>query len=275
MFAFIDLNVLAAANLLGIVLTRLGFLDQGRASVERAVARSRKVGNPYDRAQALCFATEVHLLQRDASAALEVADEAAALARENGFHSFLAVSQIYQHALRDGPPEDIRRLIDDRKRFGEHWNDSGFLAILAEQHLLRGAFEAASRCLDDALVRVRAGESYHEAEIYRLQGEVFFARASKGKPSMARNQRPRGRVPRPADVSQAEACFRRSIDIARSQQAKLLELRGAVSLGRLLESRRETRAARQIVGETLDWFREGLHATDLRDARTLLEQLAK
>jgi predicted ATPase len=74
--------------------------------------------------------------------------------------------------------------------------------------------------------------------------------------------------------AEAEACFRTAIEVARGQQAKSLELRAAVSLGRLWRDEGKRTQARRLVAEVHDWFTEGFDAPDLRDARSLLEELA-
>ena len=69
--------------------------------------------------------------------------------------------------------------------------------------------------LADALAEVnRTGERWTEAELYRLTGELLRRQSF-------------------VDVRQAEAYFQQSLDVARHQPAKPIELRGAMSLSRL------------------------------------------
>ena len=70
----------------------------------------------------------------------------------------------------------------------------------------------------------------------------------------------------PANEIEAETCFRRAIDIARSQSAKSLELRAAISLARLLDRQGKTDLARSLVRETRGWFTEGFESADIRTA---------
>jgi len=48
---------------------------------------------------------------------------------------------------------------------------------------------------------------------------------------------------------EAEACFLKAIDVARRQQAKSLELKAALSLGRLWLRQGKTGQARQLLEE--------------------------
>ena len=67
---------------------------------------------------------------------------------------------------------------------------------------------------------------------------------------------------------EAEACFDRALQVARTQGARLSELRVAMALGRLRHD--ETRA---MLSEIYNWFSEGLNTADLKDAKTLLDEL--
>ena len=73
--------------------------------------------------------------------------------------------------------------------------------------------------------------------------------------------------------TEAAACFHQARAIARQQQAKLLELRATVSLGRLWHQQGQHDAARRMLTEVYGWFTEGFDTVDLQEAKTLLEEL--
>jgi predicted ATPase len=75
------------------------------------------------------------------------------------------------------------------------------------------------------------------------------------------------------DAAEAERCLRTAIDIARQQSARLFELRATVSLARLLKQQGKTEEARKMLVEVYAWFTEGFETADLKDAKTLLEEL--
>ena len=103
-------------------------------------------------------------------------------------------------------------------------------------------------------------ERYYEAEIYRLRGELTLQRGSKFQVQ---------------DVQQeAETCFSQALEVARNQQAKSWELRAAMSLARLRQSQGKTTEARDLLAPVYSWFTEGFDTADLKDAKTLLEQLS-
>jgi predicted ATPase len=62
--------------------------------------------------------------------------------------------------------------------------------------------------------------------------------------------------------------------VARRQQAKSLELRAAMSLGRLWQQQGKRTDAYDLVAPIYRWFAEGFDTADLQDARALLQELA-
>ena len=61
---------------------------------------------------------------------------------------------------------------------------------------------------------------------------------------------------------EAEACFRKAIDIARQQQAKSWELRAATSLARLWQEQGKIEEARELLAPVYNWFAEGFETAD-------------
>ena len=126
---------------------------------------------------------------------------------------------------------------------------------------------AKTNCLDEAFAAVNeglalarsTGEMYFEAELHRIKGELFFARASNEMASPF--------------VAEAEACFTEALNIARAQQARSWELRVATNLGRIYRRQGRDGAARHIVSQAYAWFTEGYETADLRAARALLFEL--
>jgi predicted ATPase len=65
----------------------------------------------------------------------------------------------------------------------------------------------------------------------------------------------------------------RSLEIARGQQAKFWELRTAMSMARLWRDQGKRDAARELLGPVYGWFTEGFETLDLKEAKTLLDEL--
>jgi hypothetical protein len=75
--------------------------------------------------------------------------------------------------------------------------------------------------------------------------------------------------------SDAESCFLEAIGIAQRQRAKSLELRAATSLGRLWANTGKVSEAHALLSAIYDGFTEGFDTADLREAKSLLEHLAR
>jgi predicted ATPase len=114
--------------------------------------------------------------------------------------------------------------------------------------------------LDEALALLgRTGERWFEAEVHRLRGELHLAPAQQGGSG---------------DPASAQACFDRAIEIARSQDARLWELRASASLARLWRDQGRLSEARDLLAPIYGWFSEGLELRELVDAKALLEGMA-
>jgi hypothetical protein len=73
----------------------------------------------------------------------------------------------------------------------------------------------------------------------------------------------------------AEADFREAVALAQKMSAKAWELRATTSLARLLAKQGRREEARTMLAEIYGWFTEGFDTADLRDAKTLLEELTE
>jgi predicted ATPase len=127
-----------------------------------------------------------------------------------------------------------------------------YLVLMAEACSAAGLVEEGLHALDEAIEAVnRTEEHFCEAELYRIKGEL-----------LANNQASEA----------AHDCLRRAIHIARTQHAKGLELRAAMSLARLFTPS-DKEAARTTLAPVYEWFTEGFETPDVQAARLLLVEL--
>ena len=135
---------------------------------------------------------------------------------------------------------------------------SYYLLLLAEQGAKVGYIADGLALIDEALTFAEAtGGHWKTAELHRLRGELVLASGASDRDELA-----------------AEISFRQARDIARGQEARLLELRASLSLGRLLQRQRKHDEARQTLREIAGWFTEGFDTPDLRCAEALLAELS-
>jgi predicted ATPase len=76
-----------------------------------------------------------------------------------------------------------------------------------------------------------------------------------------------------ANTARAEAYFERALAVAREQQAKSWELRAAMSMARLWRDQRKQQQAHDLLAPVYGWFTEGFDTLDLKEGKSLLEQL--
>jgi predicted ATPase len=204
----------------------------------------------------------LHQLRRDRRNAREQAEAAIALAREQGFPHYLAAGTVVRGwALADagraeeGIAEIRRGLADYGATGGEMWS-LYFRGLLAEVQGRAGraavGLDLASEAVDQA---GRTEVHWIEADLHRLRGELLLALPEPERPA-------------------AEACFLRALAVAREQGARLWELRAATSLARLWRDQGRSGEAREPLARAYGWFTEGFEMPDLREAKTLLDELA-
>src|SRR5947209_17512637 len=99
------------------------------------------------------------------------------------------------------------------------------------------------------------GSRVGASDYYRLKRELLLARD-------------------PAAGQDAEIAFRQAIEIARGQSARSLELRAAVSLGRLWERHGKRQEAARALAEIHGWFTEGFDTVALMERKALRDRLS-
>jgi predicted ATPase len=141
------------------------------------------------------------------------------------------------------------------------WTDTGARLHLThcEVHLVEsllreGQIAEARAHLDAARAHCESyGEAYLAAEIDRLEGLLL------------RHEQ--------AAAAIVEEYLTKSLNTARRQGAHLLELRTATTFSRMLAEKDERRRAVDLLAPIYGWFTEGFETADLKDARTLLNEL--
>ena len=76
-------------------------------------------------------------------------------------------------------------------------------------------------------------------------------------------------------MSEAETAIEKGISVARRQNAKSWELRGAMSFARLRRQQGRPQEAVALLAPILGWFTEGFDTADLKEAKALLDKLTE
>jgi TOMM system kinase/cyclase fusion protein len=240
----------------------LGYPDHALRRIHEALTLAQELSHPFSFAFALAFAAWLHQLRREGQAAQERAEAAIAVASDQGFpfwESWGTVLRGWALAEQGQSAEGIAQMrqgIAAWRATGAELQLPYYLALLVEAYGQAGQAAEGLQVLAEALTAVhKTGERQHEAELYRLKGELLLTQA----------------VP---DAQEAESCLRQAVDVACQQQVKSLELRAAMSLSRLWQRQGKCTEAAELLAPIYGWFTEGFDTADLQEAKALLEELS-
>jgi predicted ATPase len=250
--------------LLSRILWLQGFSDQAARTARLAVDRALAIGH----ALSLCHA----LAQAMCPVALYTGDLACAEgsvamlldnARERGLagwiargHCFLGMVMITREDFAAGLPV-LRDALAELRESGAAPSYPAFLAILAGGLGRAGRVTEGLATIDQALMLSTSREEHWcLPELLRTKGELRLLEGlSEASPS-------------------AEDCFRQALDRAHRDGVLAWELRAASSLARLWQDQGRIREARDLLAPVYGRSSEGLETVDLREAKSLLGQLA-
>ena len=241
---------------LALTLTVLGHLDSGLRAAQSGLGHSKSLGGLHAVNFSLCYLAAAHHFRRDSPEALRHASESLELAREQGFATWIGVSQmirgealIGKGGLEEGLKEITAGLNAHREMEAVTYEPFG-ISLLVKGLIAAGRLDEALGALERALATsARTGERFYLAELLRLKGEILVRKGS---------------------LSEAEHWLHEAIQVSRQQGAKLFELRSTVSLCGVLDGPRADAALREMLTPVHNWFEEGHDAPDLLDARALL-----
>jgi len=253
-----DPGVVCTAFLAWILWMR-GYPEQALDMADRSTALAEALSHPHSLTWATCFSAMLRLFCRDLSVALSQSASAIKLADELAFpHHADQARAIRGWALAEkgDATEDaeqlIRHSLESMLRRGQRVMQHWCLAGLAQASRASGNATAAVHLISEALEVIDQTDArWWEPELLRLKGELLVSR----------------------DAAAAQASFLGAIDVAGRQSAKSLELRAATGLARLWADQRKRREARDLLAPICEWFTEGSDTSDLRDAKTLLDEL--
>jgi predicted ATPase len=239
----------------------LGYLDRAKEYSRRSVAHARDLNHPTTLTHALLQSVVLSINSRDAELLPEKVDELVRHSTEHGNTLFRTWGNIYEGWLlseqghHDAAITRMRQGIADSRATGSELGQPWALWYLAEAHRRAGRVEEALAAVDEGIsMAERIRDQAYEPELHRSRGKLLLERD-------------------PNSAQEAEACFRRAIEMARSQCARSLELRATISMSRLLRAQGRRFFNDTATTEIYTWFSEGLDTPDLVDAAALLNEL--
>lgn len=248
-------------NRAGICMARLlwllGFPDQAADVARRTVDEAECLDHPLSLCIALVWAVTVFLWIGNWEAAETYIDRLVAHARSRsivpypdagtGVRGYLA---IMRGDAETGIPL-VRSSLEELHRHRYHLLTTALHSAMAEGLLMRGARDQALNTVENALSLVqRNGDLFNVPELLRIKGDIL---ASSAQP----------------DHPRAEACYRRSLELASGQSALSWELRTGISLARLWSRQGHVNEAAKMLDAICARFTEGFDTPDYQCARSL------
>lgn len=245
-----------------IVLCIQGCAEQGGVLMARAQSLGPGLPQASVKAHLHMFCALQAACMRDTAAMRHHVASLAALADRHRLTMHSGYADVLQSWLTTTAPNEdaiavCKRGLGKLEAAGSRIYAPFFLAHLATLLAASGHQDEAIRTIDEALAECEdTAQGWCEAELWRVRGEILLRERER-------------------DGAQAVGCFERALRVARGRNARLWELRAAVSLARLRAERGEHAKALSLLGPAYDSFTEGFDTVDLVEARTLLGSLGR
>jgi class 3 adenylate cyclase/predicted ATPase len=240
----------------------LGYPEAALADADRAVADARELGQAATLMYAFAVTFLTYFMTGSSATAVRHLDEQAALAEEKSAPFWKASANLQRSAALTvaGQAAPAIQLFAAGQAAWQSVGATMFmsygLSFQAKAHSDLQQFDDAWRCIGEAISTAEEVlEKWWFAEVYRVAGDIALRSASP-------------------DGTTAGAYYERALAIARSQEARSFELRAAMSLARLWRDQGRRDAARDLLAPVYNWFTEGFDTSDLKEAKTLLDELA-
>jgi len=234
----------------------LGDYSRSMNALAEALRLAEELKHPLTMVIALWFAAWVHYQRGDRAATKAVVERALTLAAEYAISGWSDTAILLPWASGARPSRhELAELHDHLSRAtSSTWRRVCSRCALVELYIAAGCFDEGLAVLGEGISAADRA-AFYGPEVHRLEGEL------------------RAKIA-PSDPDNAEACFRRALDLAAGRGEKSLALRAATSLVELWRSQGRHSEARMLLASVYGSFSEGFDLPDLKHAKVLLDQLA-
>ena len=238
-----------------VIAATMGYPDQAVGDVQKGLALARGLDHPPTLAQALWFAAELHQIRREPTKVEEYVSEVLPMLAMHGSAVGVANATMLRAWARvmqgdtDHGIAVMQEGLANWRKTGSKFHVSYRLARAAEAHLIADQADDGLQLIGEA--DGDSGDVWFAPELDRLKGDLLL---------------------KLGDGDYAESWLRRALEAAHAQGARLLELRAAMSLARLLEVRGRRSEAEGLLAPLYFQFDEGLEIADLKNAKDWLDK---
>ena len=247
---------------LSLLLWIMGYPQQAYTISQQSILTARNSRDLFSLADALYYRLAFLQLLRSLKLANREINDLLKLTDEQGFILYFKAGRVIENwllAARNLAEANLDRMLDYltfRSKVGHKiWRPYDCI-LIAEVYKDKKQFKKGLNIIQDALIVIdKTQEIIWLPEVHRQKGEILSAM-------------PEG------NLIEAEYSFQRAIQVAQSLHAKSWELRAAMSLARLWHVQGKRGEAYKLLAPVYNWFTEGFDTADLKDAKTLLDELA-
>jgi len=236
----------------------LGYPNQSLSLNQHSLSLAQARAHLSTTAMAFHHAAAGRLLRREGKIAQELAEAGLALANEHGFGLWTALCtmRLGEASAESGQVAKGIALMEEGAELARAAGMGAVNQAMAEAYGKVGQSQRGLMVIDQLLSGVAGlfGNFPYAPEMHRIKGELLMIQDA-------------------ANPAEAESSFRTAIEKARLLSARSFELRATMSLARLLAKQGRRDEARTMLTDIYTWFTEGLETADLKDAKTLLEEL--
>ncbi len=245
------------------ILWLLGYPEAAQADAEYSVKVARELGQAATLMFALSITSMTQILCGNHITATTQGQEVGALSEEKGSVMWKSANMMNEGSIwaltgkASSAIQIITSALAPYRSTGATIHHPWYLMHLASAYAELGQLDEAWRSIGQATTAVETTkETWCEAEVQRIAGEVALTLPAR-------------------DTAKAETYFGRALAVARAQQAKSWELRAAMSMARLWRDQDKRDEASDLLAPVYGWFTEGFDTLDLKEAKALLDDLAK
>ena len=247
------------ANYQALSLWLMGYPDRAEQARRRGWAVIEALNMPPTTVYGLGVSMMLFFARRDVEVVARQSEELYAAAAEGGYLFWIAWARMHRgwaQAMLGSPETGIAEMQAGLQSYGLTGSAlmmPQWMLMLAEAQLRASRPGEALASLSRGIAHVEEFQEHvHEPELHRLRGEVLIAQGAGGA---------------------GEASLNRAIEIARAQQAKMLERRAAIALAKLRRGQGRVAEARALLQAMAEWFQEGLDGPELCETRAILQSL--
>ncbi len=239
----------------------LGHPARARDAGDRALAIARRLNHDPSLVHGLWFVVEAQIACHDVAGVIVNTTELLKLAAQHGLPLQQAMGHVYRGWALVSAEKNVEGVtlalegVTQLERLGARVFLSRACCLVAEAHLIVGQHAEGLEQINKAIqVASEIGDAFYPARLFQTRARLLQAYGQ-------------------ADDA-VEADWRRSLEIAQAQGARLYELRAAIGLVRLWRRQGKRDDGSELLAPICDRFTEGIDMPDFKEAKTLLDAVS-